>query len=588
MATYFWVGRTTGATSTTQDKVDQYCFNAPGNWLIKTNDNQLIGTTATPAYGDMFFIGGGVSLFGAVNYPGYTFAKSPCLYGGFSGNVALGTWSHTSTVSTGTTFTTAANDAYLGSFGYPFPWLGGGISGDILRWCAYRDGVSLAGATAFYTAANSSGFRNPSQNLKLKIGGNINIYNDRYLQPSTYDATGTPELHTQNTKFIVDIEPIRAHRTGSPIVGNEVDFDKVHTRLFVFASRSGGVRIRGGRFYSMQLCTLTYNSSVGVDRSIPTFPEYLYDAGIEIYDTISLLVTSSGWNRQLHTNCVYAHMLHKQIDRGVTYFGYGVPGPFGTQMPIIRATTTQTLDFNNSSINAFIPFDDLYGINGSAIDGIRDLYYGTLVLVPQASNIEDNNSNVPESDTAWYSLNREWTANDGEIYPSRTRDEIRNTVSPVRLGGNTGTCRITRIEMKPEAERSAYIPVSVQIAGDVDIGTIDLTQRSRLEAADDISPNAIARIGEVRLYKRGMVDFGTRGSHFRNWYIGGLSGGSGAQEGVAYGGILFMDDFGGTQVRGGPYSIYWATQTEGGVGFNDNVRQPLVDIPEASLPEPLE
>lgn len=586
MATYFWVGRTTGATSTTQEKVDQYCFNAPGNWLVKTSDNQLIGTTATPGYLDQFYIGGGLSLFGAVNYPGYTSAKSPCLYGGFSGNVAFGTWSHTSTVSTGTTFTTAANNAYLGSFGYPFPWLGGGISGDILRWCAYRDGVSLAGATAFYTAANSSGFREPSENLKLKVLSTLNLYNDLYLQPSPHDGNGTPELHTQNTKFIIDIEPIQANRQGQiPGIGNELGTDGPQTTLTIFAARSGGIRIRGGRFYFVEINNRTYTSYVPIDISIPTFPEYLYDAGVELHNVIALKVASAGWTRQLHKNCVYAYMTHRQVNRGLTYFGYNVPisGP-GNSAPVQGYTTTQTLDFNNSSVDAFIPFDVLYGITGDSSDGIRDYYYGTLRLIPQAGNVADTYQHVSERELAWYALERAWTANDGEIYPGRTRDEIRRTVAAVRLGGETGTCRITRIEMRPEQLRSSLLPLSIQIAGNVDIGPVELNYRNRLEAADDIPSNAVARIGEIKVSRRGVVDFGTRGSHFRNWFIGGISGGSGAQEGVAYGGIIFTDDFIGSQVRGGPYSIYWNTQNE----TNDfNVRQPAVVVPEAGLPEPL-
>ena len=588
MATYFWVGRTTGATSTTQDKVDQYCFNAPGNWLVKTDANQLIGTTAIPGFDDNFYIGGGISLNGAVNYTGYTFAKSPCLYGGFSGNVALGTWSHTSTVSTGTTFTTAANIAYLGDFGYPFPWLGGGISGDILRWCAYRDGVTLAGATAFYTAANSSGFRNPSQNLKLKVGSEIRAYNNIYLQPSLYDANGTPELHSQNTKFLIDIEPVRAHRLGAPVgTGNELGSDGVHTDLICFVQRSGGLRIRGGRFHRIQLNTLTYTSSpaASINIGIPTFPEYLYDAGIELHDVVALKVTSASWSRQLHKNCVYGYMQHRQQNRGFTYFGYTIPYAGGVIRPVENYTTTQTLDFNNSSIDAFIPFDVLYGITGGATDGIRDYYYGTLQLVPSPNNVVDTSPDLPEAELAWDSMERLWTANDGEIYSGRNRDEMRRTVSAVRLGGETGTCRITRIEMRPPSPWASFIPMSLQIAGNVDIGSIEVNHRNRLEAADDISSNAAARIGEVRLSKRGVVDFGTRGSDFRNWYIGGISGGSGAQEGVAYGGILFMDDFNASQVRGGPNSIYWNTQTETN-GFN--VRQPAVVVPEAGLPEPLE
>jgi hypothetical protein len=590
MAKYIWVGRTTGATSTTQEKVDQYCFNVAGNWLVDIG-NELVGATRNPGYADQFYIGGGISLYGNANYPGYTFAKSPCLYGGFSGNVALGTWSNTSTTSTGTTYTTAAYNAYLGDFGYPFPWIGGGISGDIRRWCAYRDGVSFENAAAFYTTTNSSGFRNPSQNLKLKVANSIATFGNKYLQPSSYDAAGTPELHTQNTKFIIDFDSIQANRLASPAgAGDEVGSGGPATTLDCYMLKSGGLRIRGGAFYQAKINTNIYTTdpSTTISSVLSSFPEYLYDAGIELHDVKIFKFRCAGWSKCLSKNCIFAHVQYEPRFRGVTYYGYGEPSAFGQFRPVVEGTNTQTFDLNNSLIDAFTLYDVLYGINEpGSMDGIRDLYFGTLQIIPLTHNLVDTNPDIPEAELAWgASIGRMWTANDGEIYPGRTRDEIRKTVAAVRIGGETGTCKITRIEMRPTTPWSCFIPVSIQVAGNVDVGSIEVKQRNRLEAADDIAPNALARIGEVRLSKRGVVDLGTRGSHFRNWYIGGLSGGSGAQEGIAYGGILFEDDFNGSQIRGGPQSIYWSTQSESWLDYN--VRQPNTKVPVAGLPEPLE
>jgi hypothetical protein len=588
MATYIWVGRSIGPSSSTADKIDQYCFNAPGNWLLDTGA-EIVPTTETPKWLDQFFIGGGVSLFGAVNKPGYTAAKSPCLYGGFSGNVHLGTWGHTSAASTGTTLTTAVGNCYLGDFGYPFPWIGGGISGDILRWCAYRDGISLANAATFYTAANSTGFRNPSENLKLKIKSNFYLYSDKVRIPSPYDGQGTPELHTQATKFIIDIEPIHCYSSlvfwndggGSTLVGWNTS-----TELKTYTFNSGGVRVRGGAFHNIQLDRLIAQGQSRNQLEIPNLPEYKYDAGIELYNTVAHTVSSANWCRHLHKDCMYAKVTHYGRLTGLTYYGYDIPYTFGQSLPLEQTTTAAEVSFQ-SSINQYIAFDVLYGITGSAVDGIRDSGtdgYGVLEIRVPVGNVVAGNS-TPEGDVVWdSSIERQWTE-ENQI-PTRSRDFFRSMVNPVKLGGGSHTTRIPFVKangIDGSGASRPTIPTSIQIAGDVDIGTIYAGYGVRVEAADDIDTSAIARIGEVTLEKSAKVDFGTRGSHFTNWFIGGISGGSASQEGVAYGGILFKDDTTFSYVRGGPSSVFWSTQTEEGF----NVRQPSVLVPEVGLPEPL-
>jgi hypothetical protein len=280
-------------------------------------------------------------------------------------------------------------------------------------------------------------------------------------------------------------------------------------------------------------------------------------------------------------------MKYFTIATGNTYYGYGFPLGGGQFRPFVQPTTAADLIFQ-STINQYVAYDVLYGVTGAAADGIRDSGtdgFGVLDIVV-SGGLSSVSPDTPEGDVIWNtSIERLWT--EEGIIPTRSRDFFRNTVIPIKLGGGSSTTRIPFVKANvTESTNSGIrpiVPTSIQIAGDVDIGTIYAGYGTRVEAADGVNPNAIARIGTITLEKSAKVDFGTRGSYFTNWFVGGISGGSASQEGVAYGGILFKDDTTYSYVRGGPFSVFWNTQTEEGF----NIRQPAVAVPEVGLPDPL-
>jgi len=200
MAKYLWVGM--GATSGSGTNiVDQYCFNKSGNWYSQQVINGTLkwaATSATPSIGDAVIFGTDPS--GSGSNLGWTAAKSPCLFGGFSGGVGAGVWANTGVTATvGTTFTSPLTTitVYGVQSGYKFPYLGGGISGDIATWCAARDGVTAG----YYTTANSSGFRDPTQNLRLKWSSNAYINNTATYLSSEADGITNPANYSYTYKF---------------------------------------------------------------------------------------------------------------------------------------------------------------------------------------------------------------------------------------------------------------------------------------------------------------------------------------------------------------------------------------------------
>jgi hypothetical protein len=197
MATYLWVGKNftypTAEVNTAQQRLDKYSFNAPGNWYtlgtsggistwVPTNNVPGVLGSSGSSGGDIVFVGnpvyGGLS---ASFYPGWTAAKCPLLFGGYSGGDGAGTWHNTSAGATGTTWSSSlsvfAADLSTGwNFNVP---LGAGLTGWALNWAIEMDtlyGATWAATTsADYVTAVGSGFRNPANPLRLKVAGKISF-----------------------------------------------------------------------------------------------------------------------------------------------------------------------------------------------------------------------------------------------------------------------------------------------------------------------------------------------------------------------------------------------------------------------------
>lgn len=148
MATLYWQGSgvTNGAT--------RFDFNYGPNWRIQRNNTSYLSwplSMTAPQAGDSIVVGnGGIA------------AESPLLFGGYSGGISAGSWNRGS--ATGTPFNTSLISASisLNTSKYPFPYFGGGITGEIQNYL-----VNTLGFDSSLIAGESAGVI--SKGLVLKI-----------------------------------------------------------------------------------------------------------------------------------------------------------------------------------------------------------------------------------------------------------------------------------------------------------------------------------------------------------------------------------------------------------------------------------
>ena len=129
--TLFWQG-------STAQSISSFDFSVATNWkeyLFRDGKYGVYTPTSSPSYADSAWIGDNWMP------TGITSPKSPCLFGGYSGNSSSGQWSIGG--ATGTTFTSALNEVRLcstsnqsGNYSstYPFPYLGTGLTNDALDY----------------------------------------------------------------------------------------------------------------------------------------------------------------------------------------------------------------------------------------------------------------------------------------------------------------------------------------------------------------------------------------------------------------------------------------------------------------------
>jgi hypothetical protein len=254
---YRWVG--SGNTGSTQ--ADIFSWNTPGNWqVLKYFGNGLSGgwqfaySNIVPGPLDTAIFGipnneivGGYPLNHLVNL---TPVKSPCLFGGYAGTVAGGTWANSGDtgsaaggttyqsglkslfvrtdqftavqVPTGRTYGTYNDTAY--AFTKPLP-LGGGLTGsdackDILEWIQLNYPnmgvtVNVGATTGQVTYSIPAGFTNSWENLNVKVYNTIDI-----------DQNGGSGLTTSaisfNTPVAYPSSPIKLKvvKAFSPVSGN--------------------------------------------------------------------------------------------------------------------------------------------------------------------------------------------------------------------------------------------------------------------------------------------------------------------------------------------------------------------------------
>ena len=223
--TLYWQGSTAQSISSFDFSVATNCK----EYLFRDGKYGVYTPTSSPSYADDAYIGD--------NYmpTGITSPKSPCLFGGYSGNSSSGQWSIGG--ATGTTFTSALNEVrFCSTFNqsgnynptYPFPYLGTGLTNDALDWVTSS---WWTGETAGIPDAIAA-YSRPVDTLTLK---------SNQYSVNSIGVAGT----------VVQFNSVKNLRSSSGATGSTAQY-YVSSALTIRGNgngkRSGTIQIQGGVF----------------------------------------------------------------------------------------------------------------------------------------------------------------------------------------------------------------------------------------------------------------------------------------------------------------------------------------------------
>ena len=584
MATkYLWVSQNVGFTAGITANVDKYCYNIPSNWLAWNADISRWEPSTTIPYERTTLVLGysevevWSTLTGSMNPQeldyarGYTHAKNPLLFGGYSGGSTSGTWSNTNPAHDPTAATggyvrplnrfnhaailenpnTAPKDQdYLHvNNHYNFSYLGGGITGDIAKWCAYRDGF----IEADYSTVNTSGFRDPKAGLRLYTR-NLTIQDYQSLTGSNYDAAGTPQFHTPATKLQSEIilSEVRIPRTGGYFTDG----------VLAIATLGAGVKIIGGAFHNIYINQAYFGAySVGTARVFGTLTEKLWnqviDYGVELADVYGQQVRMTPMNKVTTYGGDFAKCTIYSGGRGYEYpnrlYVTGAEG-YNAQMDHDMApkfaTDSAPLVLGNGW-NYLNVAEKVFGLTAAGdLEGLLNTEMGVLNLTQSDAILYgiEGTDIIKEHDYAAIAVfqlpytslksgvhgeNLEFE--DSPIRPQSAYErrqkrcvvELRN----IKNSGFTASPYKINIDDIIDACHPEYIPPSLLYGApllpwEVQFGTnayvhIINNNGGWISASPNIPATATVSIGTINQKVYGTIAFGRNNPTFRNWILGG-------------------------------------------------------------------
>ena len=551
MAKYLWIGKDTSGISFNQNNVDgaehidQYCWNISGNWKTWSPVGgvfQWVDTWELPKPGDIVIVGDD----GFSTSIGWIPARSPLLWGGYSGNVALGSWSQRGgmvPLYSGTTLTSSLQ-SFLFSEGLPgsaranaynFPYLGGGMSGPVLTWAAHRDNLPMH----YYTSNEFSNTGlNPRKNLTLKVSGAVNL--KAYRDPANYRAglTNPAEINATN-RMIMDFDFVKS-LIGSGVCGASAPVCNTsfvyndHTTMLgqsptgntytLVYPRTPGLRVNGGAFASMKL----QPKQPFFFSSLAPYANIGSDYGVYLTNVSALYVECQKKQAMYFYGCTFSYL-------SVDQYGYagtlGSGGQYFQQVPLEIAS-----NFDSTYIYA-----DLLGASFNA----NTSPYG--------------NGALHLSNSAVQLVNFPYTAlptgqPHSVVYDVTQRTET--STQQVFLGDRLGTREINVPTILIEAPQSGfhYMPWGLEFAGTV-VNNLIKNQGGLVYSNTDMSEQKYVSSTLMNMSKHARLDLSRNQMNFDDWRFGGISGNT------IIGGIAFEDET--AHVKGSEGVRLWNTQVRG-------------------------
>ena len=621
---YLWTSKTPGPTASAQEHLLKYCWNAPGNWMVWNGSfNRWEATQNIPsAWNDTAHVGNAYDVYvgsgrAGMALPGWTAAKNPLLYGGYSGGVGAGTWTLGATGTQGTTWTSLLTGFYhlvgitnpSGSSlsyemkvtpttyayrqlqdinDYPFPYLGGGLTGDILNWCAARDGLTAGDYTSAYMAM---GGRNPADGLRLKVQEETVIHDQRIPQATAGGTVSNP--------FVADIKFVEAY-TQSGTASNPLGM--LVSKLGIYTFNGSGVKITGGVWKAAQInCTIDSSQSPRLllrfqqgerchfNRTLR--PNDMIDQKVVLEDVQIYDCKTSNAQTTIFRRGEIAKITLQPWGYaiGPSYVPYSAPGNIGTYDPVVWAPyESRPVVLANGWDYPKVAYAVL-GLTGSGIESIPQDYCGHITTNPTTLY----GSNAPMRTTrdngtpgiATYP-NYLPTVRNGAYTSEFLMNQRMNIVlGDIENPGATAPSRmpdptfvdINNTDTSETSSTSQYLPWNLQLLAPSStnyVGTNGIMYLRGLggyvSIYPQILPSSRIKIGQLELRKGSVVDLRFPTSASPDILFGGI------QNSVAVGGIQFKDNFGNSVVGGEGYR-YWNTD----VSYNRNARQ----SDSASTPE---
>jgi hypothetical protein len=490
--TFYWQGSTAGAG------IARYDWNYGPNWKVQKTPlppSQWATSLTAPGVGDTVYIGQVIP------------ARSPLLFGGYSGGVAGSTgtacWLNAQQT-TGTTFNSSLNifsatlltpRSTTGTNYYPFPWFGGGIvaDSDIYFWTVNVDGLDSATITGITGARANLG-------LTLKVT-NQTIFRttgqlSRDYEVGSVDGNGYPNYSVIDVNMVMS-KSFNNGGTAACISGLFVQGDYPGG---YYAAPSqvgfGNVTINGGGFSN-----ITIENNVGLSGTAAGA-----SATIARPHKITL--------KNIVTTRANVHNGDINIDKSCTFGTFTVKGganPYYSK--VSEETKGGEVGYNGQQINLAGTFNSTSSSNllGWAPPAATGPFVSGVFLYDQYTTVP---TNIRYDYIPTILLG---SPDDGATFTAQSV-AVFNEVAPY---SNTTTGNAQR-------------PWRIEFFGDANITSMSV-EGTTIAAWADLDPTKQINISSLSMAEQSVLDL-RYASQFDSWFFGSLTGDTVA------GGINFHDD----------------------------------------------